>query len=416
MEFSLDRFYRTNQRVLIWLILLGLLWLLNDFFALLFLTFVFAFTALSVTRMLQRRIKLPYTVGLIGVYAAFLLALGLFVSLVVPNAIREANRFVGNIGQVQRELAAIKSDFFEHYPAWQRPFAGFLRSYLDDRALQRVDEQLAEQAKRLDIANYHGQHDFDTAQQNPPQDDLVQRYHDLEEQLLLSSLISEQGNRLRAHLPNLVRLLYQAIVTILLALLFSFLILIDLARLQRQVISLQNSRLSDFYAEAAQPVVRFALIVGRALQAQAVIAVVNTLLTATGLWLLAIPSLTMLSLVVFVCSFIPVLGVFISTLPIVLVALSNNGPWLAIAAIGLIIGVHFVEAFLLNPLIYGHRMKLNPVLVLIILFIGHHIFGIWGMVLGVPVTLYVLHDVFGLPPFRQSERSDAQPAVAPPDA
>jgi predicted PurR-regulated permease PerM len=162
-------------------------------------------------------------------------------------------------------------------------------------------------------------------------------------------------------------------------------------------------------------VVRFAVIVGRAIQAQAVIAVVNTLLTAAGLWLLDIPSLTMLLLVGFVCSFIPVLGVFISTLPITLVALNNSGPWLAIAAIGLIIGVHLIEAFLLNPLIYGHRMKLNPVLVLIILFIGHHIFGIWGMVLGVPVTLYVLHDVFGLPPFPPSERSDAGPVVAPSD-
>ena len=43
--FSFDRFYRLNRRVLIWVILGFLLWLLRSFFSLIFLTFVFAFIA-----------------------------------------------------------------------------------------------------------------------------------------------------------------------------------------------------------------------------------------------------------------------------------------------------------------------------------------------------------------------------------
>ena len=35
-------------------------------------------------------------------------------------------------------------------------------------------------------------------------------------------------------------------------------------------------------------------------------------------------------------------------------------------------------------------------MVLIILFIGHHLFGIWGMVPGVPVAQYLFQDVLGL--------------------
>jgi predicted PurR-regulated permease PerM len=143
--------------------------------------------------------------------------------------------------------------------------------------------------------------------------------------------------------------------------------------------------------------VRFGVLLGRAIEAQAAIAVLNTLLTLIGLLLLRIPLTAMLSVVVFVCSFVPVLGVLISTTPIVLVALNAGGFGLSLAAIGLVVIVHAVEAYLLNPLIYGKHLKLNPVLTLIILYVGYHAFGFWGLLLGVPLARYFIHDVLGVP-------------------
>ncbi len=55
--------------------------------------------------------------------------------------------------------------------------------------------------------------------------------------------------------------------------------------------------------------------------------------------------------------------------------------------------IHTIEAYILNPLIYGAHLRMNPVLVLAILVISHHLFGIWGLVLGVPVMNYVAHYV-----------------------
>jgi len=139
------------------------------------------------------------------------------------------------------------------------------------------------------------------------------------------------------------------------------------------------------------------VLLGRAIEAQAAIAVLNTLLTLIGLLVLKIPLTAMLSVVVFVCSFVPVLGVLISTTPIVLVALNAGGFGLSLAAIGLVVLVHAVEAYLLNPLIYGKHLKLNPVLTLIILYVGYHAFGFWGLLLGVPLARYFIHDVLGVP-------------------
>ena len=70
--------------------------------------------------------------------------------------------------------------------------------------------------------------------------------------------------------------------------------------------------------------------------------------------------------------------------------------------------IRVIEAYVLNPIIYGRHMRLNPVLALIILYVGYHAFGLWGMLLGVPVARYFIHDVIGVP-FRERTR----PAGAP---
>ena len=51
--------------------------------------------------------------------------------------------------------------------------------------------------------------------------------------------------------------------------------------------------------------------------------------------------------------------------------------------------IHIIEAYIINPRIYGHHMKMNPVIVLIILTVGGKLFGVWGLVLGVPVSNYL---------------------------
>ena len=61
-------------------------------------------------------------------------------------------------------------------------------------------------------------------------------------------------------------------------------------------------------------------------------------------------------------------------------------------AILMITIIHFIEAYFLNPKIFGHHLHMNPVLVLIVLTIGGKLFGVWGLVIGLPVVNYV----FGL--------------------
>jgi len=122
-----------------------------------------------------------------------------------------------------------------------------------------------------------------------------------------------------------------------------FFMLWDLPTISQGVSSLQNSRLAPVHAELAPVLTVFGQLFGRALEAQARIALVNTALTALGMWLLAIPGIGLLSLFVFICSFIPIAGVIISTTPIGFVALTEYGFMTLALVILMVTAVHFVE-------------------------------------------------------------------------
>ena len=404
--FSLNEFYQRNRRVVIWVILFGLLWLLRDFFAVVFLSFVLAIMAAPAADFGIRRMRLPHWLAVTIVYVIFLVVLASFVRFVVPSVATELNRMIGNLPATEQTLIETKNRLVESYPSLRQPLNGFLRSALAEDRLALVELQLFSERERLGLTEDAV---AAAAESVVAPTGLLAEYFNRQDQLLLNALMAVQFQRVRQYAPAVVNMLYRATATMMLALLFSFLILIDLNRIKAGISRLRNSRVGDFYAEAAQPIARFGILLGRAIEAQAAIAVVNTALTLVGLLLLDIPLVAMLSVIVFVCSFVPVLGVFISTTPIVLVALNAGGPPLSLAAIGLIIVIHAIEAYLLNPLIYGKHLKLNPVLTLIILYVGYHAFGLWGMLLGVPVARYFIHDVLTVP-FR--ERGPAAPRAA----
>lgn len=124
---------------------------------------------------------------------------------------------------------------------------------------------------------------------------------------------------------------------------FGFFFLWDLPTITAGVSSLSKSRLGPLYSELVPVMSVFGKLFGRALEAQARIALVNTALTLIGMWLLAIPGIGLLSMFVFICSFIPIAGVIISTTPIGFVALTEYGFIKLALVILMVTAVHFVE-------------------------------------------------------------------------
>jgi len=196
----------------------------------------------------------------------------------------------------------------------------------------------------------------------------------------------------------------------LLALLFSFLILLDLPTFSNNFTKLKHTKIDFIYNEVADSIRDFALVLGQALEAQFIIAIFNTVFTAIGISMLGLSTnVAFLSVIVFFCSFIPVIGVFISSVPICLVALQASGLNTLLFAVLLITVIHLIEAYVLNPRIYGSHMRINPVIVLIILTISGKLFHIWGLILGVPVYTYI----FGTAIQKKSSASSLSEELSP---
>jgi len=175
----------------------------------------------------------------------------------------------------------------------------------------------------------------------------------------------------------------------LLSLLFSFLIILDYPRLAHSLSNLEKSRLAFVFQEVKPGIMQFSRLLGKAFEAQFFIAVINTILTGIGLWALGIGKYSAFLLsTVFLCSFVPIAGVFISSVPICMVSLQDMGLFYMFSAVGLIVVIHAIEAYILNPRIYGSHLHMNPVVVLGILTVFGKVFGLWGLILGVPLCTW----------------------------
>ena len=191
------------------------------------------------------------------------------------------------------------------------------------------------------------------------------------------------------------------------SLLLCLLITFGFPTLREGVKKLSRSRVAGFYAEIAPGLMSFGHLIGRAFQAQGVIAIFNTLLTLLAIRILHIENEVFLCVVVFLCSFIPILGVVLSSVPIAVMAIiQENGGSVdkAFYMILAILLIHFIETSILNPKILGDMLHLHPVLVLTILLVAAHFFGVWGLLLGVPVSVYIIRFVIlreGIPGFME---------------
>jgi predicted PurR-regulated permease PerM len=125
---------------------------------------------------------------------------------------------------------------------------------------------------------------------------------------------------------------------------------------------------------------------------QLIIMLVNGLLSAIGYWMFGLKYWPILALLSGLMSIVPIFGSILSSIPVVMVGLTQNF-WTALWVLLWILGIHQVEANLLNPKIIGVAAKLHPVLVVFSLLVGEHFYGIWGALLAVP-TLSMAQSLF----------------------
>jgi predicted PurR-regulated permease PerM len=123
---------------------------------------------------------------------------------------------------------------------------------------------------------------------------------------------------------------------------------------------------------------------------QLTIMLVNGTLTLIGLLVLKVPFAFALGFVATVLYVVPIFGTILSSIPIVLLALTGGGLTKGLLALGWILVIHALESYVLNPKIMGDASKIHPVLIVLALVVGERSFGIVGALLAVPVGSVVV--------------------------
>lgn len=137
----------------------------------------------------------------------------------------------------------------------------------------------------------------------------------------------------------------------------------------------------------------FFLTFGKVLQIQIIITTINAFLSGIALYLLDFPNVIGLTFMVFFLGFIPVAGVIISFIPLSIIAFEIGGWTKVLIVILFVLLIHAFESYVLNPKLMASKLELPIFFTFSILLIAQHFLQLWGLLIGVPMFLFLYHTI-----------------------
>jgi len=185
-------------------------------------------------------------------------------------------------------------------------------------------------------------------------------------------------------------------INIIIALILSIFFLLEKDKIIQFTSKFKQSKISGIYSELQFLGGKFISSFGKVIEVQIVIATINGLLSTIGLWIIGFPHLLGFGMMVMLLGLIPVAGVIISLVPLSIVAFNNGGLVQVVYVLILIALLHAFEAYILNPKLMSSKTKLPIFYTLSILIVSEHIAGILGLIVGIPVFMFIL-DIIEVP-------------------
>ena len=155
---------------------------------------------------------------------------------------------------------------------------------------------------------------------------------------------------------------------------------------------------------------------GNFVRVQILVAFIDAVGIGLGALILGVPLAIPIAVLVFLGSFVPVLGALVTGVLAIFIALVYNGPVVALIMVGVVILVQQIEGHVLQPLIMGTAVKVHPLAVVLAVGSGAILAGIPGTFFAVPVvaTLNVMIKYIASGTWREKPNPQLEDVV--PDA
>jgi len=281
-------------------------------------------------------------VSVIIVYLIVALLIFILMSFVIPNLITEFNKFVKNFPLLSQKVMRMLNNFND----WLRP-------RLPANARDIVPRTIRKISAEMEIYVYEG-----------AQYTLI-----------------------------IVQRVLSATLAFFIIPIFTFYILIDVDWFKKTFVKLIPKRKKD---EIMGLMSRIDRMLGRFIRGQIIVSLFVAIAITVALLVLGIDYAFLIGLLSGIVNFIPYLGVIISLVPAIALALIYKGFWWAVLVACVLIAIQQLEGQVISPAIMGEAVGLPPLVIILAIIIGGQVMGFLGMLIAIPTVaiLKVVMDYY----------------------
>ncbi len=179
-------------------------------------------------------------------------------------------------------------------------------------------------------------------------------------------------------------------IDIFIAVILSLFFILEKNRIVRFTSYFENSKIRMVYEEMSFFGRKFLQSFGKVIQTQITISFINSILSMIMLYILKFPQVLGLGAMIFVLGLVPVAGVVISLIPLSIIAFTIGGFRMIVYVLVLIAILHALESYILNPKLMSQKTKLPVFYTFVVLIVSEHILGIWGLIIGIPIFIFIM--------------------------
>lgn len=202
----------------------------------------------------------------------------------------------------------------------------------------------------------------------------------------IQSYVVEGGTFLIHSVTNI----WKFSLNIFIALILSLFLILEKDKTIRFLNKFESSKASFVYIYYKKLGQNFVNSFAKVMETQILISFINSILSAIFLSLLGFHQVIGLGFMIFILGLIPVAGVIISLIPLSIIAFKLGGFLKILYVIGMIVLLHAIEAYFLNPKLMSIKTKLPVFFTFVVLLLAEHFMGVWGLLFGIPLFLFML--------------------------
>lgn len=212
-------------------------------------------------------------------------------------------------------------------------------------------------------------------------------------------IIAEQQKSGKGTATNAISGFMGVLIDIILVLVYSFLFIYFRNHLKIFIMKLtpvnEHEKTSKIIRDSSQ-------VAHKYLTGMFMMIVILWILYGIGFSLAGIPNALFFAVLCGILEIVPFVGNLTGSGITLLMAISQGGGTMAIGVIITYATVQFIQTYIIEPLVVGGEVNINPLCTILVLILGEELWGISGMILAIPllgITKIVFDNVESLKPY-----------------